>query len=286
MMQAHEHHQAMLVLSESQVAQSTIAFDKAWASEASMVILPDALVDAFWVQARLGLVEPDLQTRHLLMWCQDEQGRPRLSIARKSSIVDQAKCIGEAQALEGICRVLITLPLSEPFSLVNQWIWAMRKRAQRVCRTGIEDLSALRDELSSLAPTLLCLDRAQAAAITEAFAGQVFFGVKRICLVNVGDARTLIPALRALFPWARCYQGQGLIGAMSFVSMQVAAPGEGRWGQALPGVEFERLSSGQLGVRAPYFALAKIDDHALSRFDQEHCFELPARMSSPERLAS
>lgn len=276
----------MLVLTESQVAQSTGAFDRTWASEASIVLLPDHLADSFWVQARLGLVEPDLQTKHVLLWSECPKGRPLLSIAKKSSLVEQAKTLASLQALAKIERALITLPLSEPFALVNQWIWAMIKRATRQCHQGLQDPKRLKAELSSLAPTLLCLDQAQALALVDDFRGEVFFGVKRICLVNLRDAQDLLPALRALFPIARCYEGQGLVPAMSFVSMREVSPGRAPVREEIPGVEFDDLANGQVGVRSRHFALAKIDDDALRRFDDGHCFEWTEPSAQAQRLAS
>lgn len=265
----------MLVLSESHVAQSPRAFDEAWASPASMLILPDKIPDEFWVHARLGLLPNEFRTGHLLLWHRSAAGRFGISVAPKTSLVEQAELLASQQALEGVERALITLSLSEPFALVNQWIWAMPRGVMRSRLVLNAAQSQLAQELSSPLSTLLCLDEAQAQQMLASLGGQRFDGITRICLVNSPDAERLCADLMDLFPRACCHVAQGSVAAMSYTSMRPAGAPRPLLCEALSGVEFERSATGQLGFRSRFGAIAKIDDHGAQHLGAMSWFELP-----------
>lgn len=270
----------MLVLSESHLALSPTAFDKAWADDPSILVLPDGLTDEFWVHARLGLLSSDLQRGHLLLWSRCATGRPRLSIGSKSRMRAQAQCLGRVQGLQAVERVLITLPLSSPFALVNQWIWAMYAGAKRSVLPARVDAQ----ELSKSGSTLLCLDESQATSLIERFPGQHFLAITRVCLVNTGPAQPWLSALQALFPNAAFYGGEGSSEAMTYVTMRPLGSPRSERCDPLAGVEFRQLPEGGRGFSSRYAALAKIDDHALHRLDPDHCFACPASMGTGSRL--
>lgn len=276
----HKKKLPMLVVSESHLIQSPSAFDRAWQEEASIVILPDRCPDEFWIHARLGLIEPDLSRGHLVLWRRGPHGRASLSISSKSRMQTQAQCLAKAQELDGIARVLITLPLSEPFALVHQWIWAMMQKAQRVQSAGFEAPDLLREELSSRVPTSLCLNESQALALNEHFRGQEFLGVKRVCVVHASQPGTSQPwaeALRELFPEAHCFSAQGALAAMSFVTLERVDDPRSSGCEVLPGVVIERGPRGQVEVRSRYASIAEVDDHALHRFGENHRFAWASR---------
>lgn len=258
----------LVVVTESQVLRSPRAFDKAWASPASMLILPDALADEFWIHARLALVPADLQTGHLLLWHRCPAGRCSLSIAPKAALQAQALLSAKAQSLEPVERVLVTLSLAEPYALVNQWIWAMmhqRIRAQVSLREGPGPL--LR-ELESGPSTLLCLDKAQAERLVGGLKGRRYDAVTRICLVNTLQAEALVAKLGAIFPQALCFAGEGSAQTMSYHAMRgIAGPGPAWRGQGEHGaLERVAFSSRQAAV-------AYIDDHALHRYGPSACIK-------------
>lgn len=265
----------MLITHDSNIAADPEAFDRAWDQPETVVILPDKLSDATWVQERLAQVDGDLRLGHFVLLTSGSSGRPKLVIGMKRRAEALATVLHQQAGNDSAERALIVLPLSYSFAFVNQWLWAKVNERARTISPGLKSPAKFRDHLNEPTTSMLCLVGAQVPVLLRHFEGGCFPQIKALHFAGGPFPQSRLPELKRMFPETAITNNYGCTEAMPRLTLRRADESDDakNVGRALPGVVLRTDEIGKVRFRSPYAAVAHIDEGGLQRYAADHWLE-------------
>jgi acyl-CoA synthetase (AMP-forming)/AMP-acid ligase II len=251
-----------LILSEHEIRSEFARLDDAWASRASVLVLPDRLgVDRAWIDVAIQGLPAQYQSGHVLLLTSGSTGLPKLVIGRKDRAEQLTRTLHEVQASDPVREAILSLPISYSYSFVNQWLWARVHGASLVPTLGLADPSSFVRAIRAARHGMLCLVGVQVPMLLEYLGGEQCPGIIRINFAGGRFPQERLDDLFAVFPNAIVFNNFGCAEAMPRLSARPAhaSTDASNIGRPIPGVELRADSGGDLLFRSPFGAVAVLD---------------------------
>ncbi len=266
-----------MILFEQDVRAGLPVLSRAWTPGApTFAILPERSdLSRSWVAEAMEALPADLARDHFLVATSGSTGRPKMVVASRARAEAMAETIARHQGADEIETMVIALPLSYCFALVNQFVLA-HLRGLPVRFAGFSDPAGLADTLRGAETSMICLVGAQATLLPQLGSG-AFPSVRRIAFAGSPFPWGRSELLSRMFPNARFSNNYGCAEAMPRLvvkdvteNVRLGVPLEaGQLGHSLPGVELRTDDTGALEFQSEYAALGYVTPDGYEPFPED-----------------
>ncbi len=266
-----------MILSEQLVRMDPAVLASAWTAGApTFAILPDRSdLSEDWVASALAALPEPLSRDHFLVASSGSTGTPKMVVASRARAEAMAETIARHQQADAVESMVIALPLSYCFALVNQFVLA-HLRGLPMRFAGFGDPAGLAATLDGSENAMICLVGAQATMLPQLGAGAVFPNVRRIAFAGSPFPWGQAALLKRMFPKARFSNNYGCAEAMPRLVVEDVtdrvrsgdAPADGQIGHPLPGVALRADPNGALEFQSRYAALGYVTPGGFEPFPE------------------